>query len=73
MAGTCVDACRAAKLWGNPGRGAQPGLLEGLTVSAFCCAPRRQRWLVSMATALALVTMAISSQRYIVRFEKAVH
>lgn len=63
----------AATQFGNPSRGAQLALLAGLIVSAFCYAPRRLKWLVSIATALALVTMAISSQRLIDRFEKAVH
>ena len=63
----------AAVIWGNPSRGAQLALLAGLTLSAFGYSPRRLRWLISIATALALVTMAISSQRSIARFEKAVH
>jgi O-antigen ligase len=63
----------AATLWGNPSRGAQLALLAGLIVSAFFYAPRRLRWWVAVATTLALVTMAISSQRLTARFEKAAH
>jgi O-antigen ligase len=57
----------------NPSRGAQLALLAGLTVCVLFYAPRRLRWQVSMVTGLALVIMAASSDRFVNRFEKAVH
>lgn len=66
-------ASAAVTLLMNPSRGAQLALLAGLIVSAFCYAPRRWRWWVSIATGLALVIMAASSDRFVTRFEKAIH